>query len=64
MKTAFCVDALNEAIATYGPLKIMNANQGSQFTASAWIITLTEARMRISMDGRGRYLDNIFFERL
>lgn len=60
----FCVDALNEAIAKHGPPEIMNTDQGSQFTGSAWIMTLTEAGVRISMDGRGRYLDNIFIERL
>ncbi|MEP4334784.1 MAG: integrase core domain-containing protein [Roseobacter sp.] len=42
----------------------MNTDQGSQFTGSAWITTLTEAGMRISMDGRGRCADNIFIERL
>ena len=42
----------------------MNTDQGSQFTGSAWITTLTEAEVKISMDGRGRYLDNIFIERL
>ena len=60
----FCVDALNEAIAKYGPPEIMNTDQGSQFTGSAWTTTLTEAGVRISMDGRGRYLDNIIIERL
>ena len=43
---------------------IMNTDQGSQFTGSEWITTLTGARVRVSMDGRGRYLDNIFIERL
>ena len=42
----------------------MNTDQGSQFTGSAWITTLTEADVKISMDGRWRYLDNIFIERL
>jgi|TARA_B110000908_G_scaffold58861_1_gene71508 putative transposase len=42
----------------------MNTDQGSQFTGSAWITTLTEAGVKISMDRRGRYLDNIFIERL
>ena len=64
MHADFCVEALNEAIAKYGPPDIMNTDQGSQFTGSAWITTLTEAGMRISMDGRGLYLDNIFTERL
>jgi transposase InsO family protein len=64
MHADFCVDALNEAIAKHGPPEIMNTDQGSQFTGSAWITTLAEAGLRISMDGRGRYLDNIFIERL
>ena len=42
----------------------MNTDQGSQFTGSAWITTLTEAGVRISMDGKGRFLGNIFVERL
>lgn len=52
------------AVAKYGPPEIMNTDQGSQFTGSAWITTLAEAGAKISMDGRGRYLDNIFIERL
>lgn len=64
MHADFCVDALKEAIAKYGPPEIMNTDQGSQFTGSEWITTLTDARVRVSMDGRGRYLDNIFIERL
>ncbi len=77
MHADFCVDALNEAIAKYGPPEVMNTDQGSQFTGSAWITTLTEAGARISMNGRGRYLPshrfcettagqwiNIFIERL
>ena len=64
MHADFCVEALSEAIAKHGPPEIMNTDQGSQFTGSAWITTLTDAGVRISMDGRGRYLDNIFIERL
>ena len=64
MHADFCVEALKEAIGRFGPPEIMNTDQGSQFTGSAWITTLTEAGVRISMDGRGRYLDNIFIERL
>ena len=56
MHADFCVDALNEAVAKHGPPEIMNTDQGSQFTGSAWITTLTEAGVRISMDGPGRYL--------
>ena len=64
LDASFCVEALKEAIAKYGKPEIMNTDQGSQFTGSAWITTLTEADIKISMDGRGRYLDNIFIERL
>jgi len=55
---------VNEAMAKYGKPEIMNTDQRSQFTGAAWITTLTEADVKISMDGRGRYLDNIFIERL
>ena len=55
---------MNEATTEYGTPEIMNTDQGSQFTGLAWITTLTEADVKISMDGRGRYLDNIFIERL
>jgi putative transposase len=64
LDASFCVEALNEAIARYGTPEIMNTDQGSQFTGSDWITTLSDARIKISMDGRGRYLDNIFIERL
>jgi len=64
MHADFCVDTLNEAIGKHGPPEIMNTDQGSQFTGSDWITTLTRAGVRVSMDGRGRYLDNIFIERL
>lgn len=64
MDASFCKEALSEAIAQYGPPEILNTDQGSQFTGAVWITTLTEANVKISMDGRGRYLDNIFIERL
>lgn len=64
MDARFCVEALEEALVRYGPPEIMNTDQGSQFTGSAWITTLTVAGVQVSMDGRGRYMDNIFIERL
>ena len=64
MHASFCIEAVEEAMAQYGPPEIMNTDQGSQFTGSEWIATLTEGGVKISMDGRGRYLDNIFIERL
>ncbi|WP_394698979.1 IS3 family transposase [uncultured Cohaesibacter sp.] len=64
MEASFCVDALKEALAKYGPPEIMNSDQGSQFTSSDWIQTLTDAEVKISMDGRGRWVDNRMIERL
>lgn len=64
LDASFCVEALEEAIAKYGRPEIMNTDQGSQYTGADWITTLTKAEIKISMDGRGCYLDNIFIERL
>lgn len=64
LQADFCVEALKEAIIRFGPPEIMNTDQASQFTGSEWITTLTEAGIRICMDGRGRCMDNIFIERL
>lgn len=64
MHADFCVEALKEAISKFGPPEIMNTDQGSQFTGSAWVTTLSEVGVRISMDGQGRCMDNIFIERL
>ena len=52
------------AMAKYGPPEIMNTDQGSQFTSFAWTDRLRRSGVRISMDGKGRFLDNIFVERL
>lgn len=60
----FCIEALESALNEYGPPEIFNSDQGSQFTAKAFTDCLTGAGVQISMDGRGRYLDNIFIERL
>jgi putative transposase len=62
MDADFCVDALKEALAKYGPPEIFNTDQGSQFTSGAWIDVLTEAKVRISMDGKGRWIDNRMIE--
>ncbi|GLT08391.1 hypothetical protein GCM10007928_06220 [Sulfitobacter porphyrae] len=64
LEADFCVDALNEAIARFGLPEIMNSDQGSQFTSFAWTSRLRRSGVRISMDGKGRFLDNIFVERL
>ena len=64
LDASFCVEGLEEALAKYGKPEIMNTDQGSQYTGAGWITTLTKADIKISMDGRGRYLNNIFNERL
>jgi putative transposase len=60
----FCVAALTEALAKFGPPQIFNTDQGSQFTSSEWIARLESSGVAISMDGKGRWIDNIFIERL
>lgn len=64
LEADFCVEALNEALIRFGPPDIMNTDQGSQFTSWAWTDRLRKAGVKISMDGKGRFLDNIFVERL
>ncbi|WP_423206342.1 IS3 family transposase [Paracoccus yeei] len=64
LEADFCVEALNEAVHRFGPPEIMNTDQGSQFTSFAWTDRLKRIGTRISMDGKGRCLDNIFIERL
>lgn len=63
MEADFCIEALKEAMAKHGPPTIMNSDQGSQFTGFEWTNTLTEAGVKISMDGRGRWIDNRMIER-
>jgi putative transposase len=60
----FRVDALEEAIARFGQPEIFNTDQGSQFTAADFIGVLKQHEIRISMDGRGAWRDNVFVERL
>ena len=64
MTADFCVEALEEAIAKYGAPEIFNTDQGSQFTASSFIQVLQRNHIKISMDGRGAWRDNVFVERL
>ena len=59
MDTGFCVDALDEALARCGTPEIFNTDQGSQFTSAAFTGRLAGAGIRISMDGRGRWMDNV-----
>jgi putative transposase len=64
MDASFCVSALEEALARFDRPEIFNTDQGSQFTSAAFTGTLAAAGVRISMDGRGRWMDNVFIERL
>jgi len=64
LDASFCVEALEEALARYGKPDIFNTDQGSQFTGAAFTGALLAAGVRISMDGRGRWMDNVFVERL
>jgi putative transposase len=64
MDVSFCVSALEEALARFGTPEIFNTDQGSQFTSAAFTGVLAAAGIRISMDGRGRWMDNVFIERL
>ncbi|WP_417255269.1 IS3 family transposase, partial [Celeribacter sp.] len=64
MEADFCVEALQDAIARYGKPEIMNSDQGSQFTGFEWTNALSKAGVKISMDGKGRWLDNRMIERL
>ena len=63
MDAEFCVEALQDVIEQNGCPSIFNANQGSQFTGYLWIDELRENDIRISMDGKGRWMDNGFIER-
>ncbi len=64
MEAAFCVEALEEALAKYGRPEIFNTDQGSQFTSLDFTGVLTAAGVAISMDGKGAWRDNVFVERL
>jgi putative transposase len=64
LDSSFCVEALQEALCRFGRPGIFNSDQGSQFTASTFTAVLLAAGVKISMDGRGRCIDNVFVERL
>ena len=64
LDTSFCIEALEEALMKYGKPDIFNTDQGSQFTSDNFIQVLKDHNIRISMDGQGRWMDNIFIERL
>lgn len=63
LHNSFCIDALEEALAKYGKPEIFNTDQGTQYTADNWISILQDHRIQISMDGKGRALDNVYIER-
>lgn len=64
METDFCLEALNEAFSRYGQPDIFNTDQGSQFTSEAFVSVLKEKNIRVSMDGKGCWRDNVFVERI
>ena len=64
LEADFCVEALKEAIAKHGTPEIFNSDQGSHFTSGSWIDVLTDAKIKISMDGKGAWRDNRMIERL
>jgi putative transposase len=64
LDASFCTEALEEALAKYGTPEIFNTDQGSQFTSEGFIGKLNSHGIQISMDGKGRWMDNVFIERL
>ncbi len=64
LDTGFCIEALQEALGKYGAPVIFNTDQGCQFTSSDWCDVLKDAGVKISMDGKERWMDNVFIERL
>src|SRR5260370_22394682 len=64
METSFCIEALEEALSEHGKPEIFNTDQGSQFTSEAFTGRLKKEGIEISMDGKGRWADNVFVERL
>ena len=64
MDTDFCIEALEEAMTKHGRPEIFNTDQGSQFTSPRFTDILIDAKVKVSMDGKGRWVDNVFIERL
>lgn len=64
LESSFCLDALEEAIKIHGVPEIFNTDQGAQYTSELWIQACESRGIRVSMDGKGRALDNVFIERL
>jgi len=63
LESDFCIDALEEALEKHGQPEVFNTDQGSQFTSKNFIHELVKREIKISMDGKGRALDNVFIER-
>ncbi len=63
LETAPCIAALEEAATRYGVSEIFNTDQGTQYTSEAFTAVLTAHHVKISMDGKGRWVDNVFVER-
>jgi len=64
LSTSFCIEALQEALERHGPPDIFNSDQGAQFTDKAFVAVLQGRGVQVSMDGKGRCMDNVFVERL
>ena len=64
LDAGFCIEALEEALARHGQPEIFNSDQGSQFTSTNFIKVLAARQIKISMDGKGAWRDNVFVERL
>jgi putative transposase len=64
LSVEFCLEALDEAQGQWGPPEIFNTDQGAQYTAIEWVAVLLAHEVRVSMDGKGRWMDNVFVERL
>ncbi|WP_153039907.1 DDE-type integrase/transposase/recombinase, partial [Pseudovibrio sp. WM33] len=63
MEATFCIEALEDALAKYGKPEIFNSDQGSQFTSIDFTDVLKREKIKISMDGKGAWRDNVFIER-
>ena len=63
LEVTFCLEALTSALQNWPPTKILNTDQGVQFTSGEWVNTVEAAGIKISMDGIGRWADNIYIER-
>jgi putative transposase len=64
LSVEFCLEALQEDLGQWGPPELFNTDQGAQFTAIEWVAVLLAHEVRVRMDGKGRWMDNVFVERL